>query len=171
MVAATNQNLQQKVAAGEFREDLYYRLKVVVIHLPPIRDRRNDIPLLLEHFLKKFNHSFERSIRGISTDAFNVLMLHTWPGNVRELENTLEHAFVRCRQGAITVDHLPPEFEKLAQQLIPVDGPAGEQQEARRIRLALVKTSWNKSRAAELLGMSRRTIYRKIDQYGITSEI
>ncbi len=171
VVAATNQNLQQKVAAGEFREDLYYRLKVVVIHLPPIRDRRNDIPLLLEHFLKKFNHSFERSIRGISTDAFNVLMPHTWPGNVRELENTLEHTFVRCRQGAITVDHLPPEFEKLAQQLIPVDGPAGEQQEARRIRLALVKTAWNKSRAAELLGMSRRTIYRKIDQFGITSEV
>jgi PAS domain S-box-containing protein len=171
VVAATNQDLKQKVTAGEFREDLYYRLKVVVMYLPPLRQRRSDIPLLLEHFLKKFNRQFGRNIGGISTDAFNVLMLHTWPGNVRELENTLEHAFVRCRQGAITVDHLPPEFEKLAQQLNSAAGPAGEQQEARRIRLALVKTAWNKSRAAELLGMSRRTIYRKIDQYGITAEV
>jgi transcriptional regulator of acetoin/glycerol metabolism len=89
---------------------------------------------------------------------------------VRELENTLEHGFVRCRQGAITVDHLPPEFEKLAQQLSPAGEVDGEQQEARRIRRALVQTAWNKSRAAELLGISRRTIYRKIDQYGITSE-
>jgi transcriptional regulator of acetoin/glycerol metabolism len=97
-------------------------------------------------------------------------MLHTWPGNVRELENTVEHAFVRCRQGAITVDHLPPEFEKLAQQLNPAEGPAGAQREARRIRQALANTAWNKSRAAELLGMSRRTIYRKIALYGITSE-
>jgi transcriptional regulator with PAS, ATPase and Fis domain len=170
VVASTNRDLKQKVAAGEFREDLYYRLKVVEIHLPPLRVRRNDIPLLLEHFLKKFNRRFERKIGGISTDAFNVLMLHTWPGNVRELENTLEHGFVRCRQGAITVDHLPPEFEKLAQQLSPAGEVDGEQQEARRIRRALVQTAWNKSRAAELLGISRRTIYRKIDQYGITSE-
>jgi len=171
VVAATNQDLEQKVATGEFREDLYYRLKVVVINLPPLRDRRNDIPLLLEHFLKKFNRTLARNIGGISTDAFNVLMLHTWPGNVRELENTLEHAFVRCRQGAITVSHLPPEFEKLADHLSPANGPAGERQEARRIRLALVKTTWNKSRAAKLLGISRRTIYRKIDQYGITPEV
>jgi PAS domain S-box-containing protein len=170
VVAAINQDLKQKVADGEFREDLYYRLKVVEIHLPPLRERRNDIPLLLEHFLKKFNRTFARNIGGFSTDAFNVLMLHTWPGNVRELENTVEHAFVRCRQGAITVDHLPPEFEKLAQQLNPAEGPAGAQREARRIRQALANTAWNKSRAAELLGMSRRTIYRKIALYGITSE-
>ena len=171
VVAATNQDLKKKVADGDFREDLYYRLKVVEIPLPPLRQRRNDIPLLIEHFCKKFNRAFARNIGGLSTDAFNVLMLHTWPGNVRELENTLEHAFVRCRQGAIAVDHLPPEFAKLAGQLSPADGPAGEQQEARRIRLALVKTAWNKSRAAEMLGMSRRTIYRKIDQYGIASEV
>jgi len=171
VVAATNQDLTQKVATGAFREDLYYRLKVVVIDLPLLRDRSNDIPLLLEHFLKKLNLKFARNIGGISTDALNVLMLYTWPGNIRELENTLEHAFVRCRQGTITVGHLPPEFGKLAEHLSPADGPAGEQQEARRIRLALVKTSWNKSRAAELLGMSRRTIYRKIDQYGITPEV
>jgi PAS domain S-box-containing protein len=170
VVAATNQDLKEKVATGEFREDLYYRLKVVEIHLPPLRERRNDIPLLLEYFRKKFNRTFARDIGGFSTDAFNVLILHAWPGNIRELENTVEHAFVRCRQGAITVDHLPPEFKKLAERLSSADGPIAEQQEARRIRKALVKTAWNKSRAAEILGMSRRTIYRKIEQYGITPE-
>ncbi len=171
VVTATNQDLKLKVADGEFREDLYYRLKVVEIHLPPLRQRRNDIPLLIEHFCKKFNRTFAKNIGGISTHAFNVLMLHTWPGNVRELENTLEHAFVRCRQGAIAVDHLPPEFAELAQQLGPADRQDVGQHEAQRIRLALAKTAWNKSKAAELLGISRRTIYRKIDQYGITSGV
>ena len=146
---------------------VYYRLKVVEIHLPSLRDRRNDIPLLLEHFLKKFNRTFGRDIGGISTDAFNVLMQHAWPGNVRELENTIEHAFVRCRQSAITVDHLPQDFGEIALQVNSGKGPDGEQQEAQRIRGALIKADWNKTRAAELLGMSRRTIYRKIDQYGI----
>ncbi len=168
VVTATNQDLKQKVAVGEFREDLYYRLKVVEIHMPSLRYRPTDIPLLLDHFLKKFNRTFAKDIGGISTDAFNILMLHTWPGNVRELENTLEHAFVRCRQGVITVEHLPSEFGEIALQLNATRRVRGEQQEAYRIRRALVKTSWNKTRAAELLGMSRRTIYRKIDQYGIS---
>ena len=105
---------------------------------------------------------------GISTDAFNILMLHTWPGNVRELENTLEHAFVRCRKGVITIAHLPSEFSEIAQNLNPTDRVGDEQQEAQRIREALLQTGWNKTRAAELLGMSRRTIYRKIDQYRIS---
>jgi len=171
VVAATNRDLKQKVSVGEFREDLYYRLKVVEIRLPSLRERRNDVPLLVEHFRKKFNREFDRDIGGISTEAFNVLMLHTWPGNVRELENTIEHAFVRCRASAISIDDLPPEFEKIARQLPPADGPAGERHEARRIRLALEKTAGNKSKAAELLGMSRRTIYRKIDQYGIAAKV
>lgn len=171
VVAATNQDLKQKVDAGEFREDLYYRLKVVEIHVPSLRNRRNDIPLLLDHFLKKFNRIFARDIGGISTDAFNILILHSWPGNVRELENALEHAFVRCRHGVITVEHLPPEFGEIAKQLNLSKSSDGEEQETRRIRSALVKANWNKTRAAELLGMSRRTIYRKIDQYGIFPEI
>ncbi len=168
VVAATNQDLKQKIAAGEFREDLYYRLKVVEIHLPSLRDRPNDIPLLLDHFLKKFNRSFEKNIKAISTDAFNILMQHTWPGNVRELENTLEHAFVRCQQGAITINHLPSEFGEIALQNNSTQKAGGEQQELHRIRRALIKTNWNKTRAAKLLGMSRRSIYRKIDQYGIS---
>jgi len=168
VVAATNQDLKQKVAAGEFREDLYYRLKVVEIQTPALRDRRSDIPLLIDHLLTKFNRIFTRNIAGLSTDAFKAIMHHNWPGNVRELENTIEHAFVRCHQSIITVQHLPSEFSEIAQQLIADDNPAYEQQEAQRIRNMLTVTSWNKSRAAELLGMSRRTIYRKIDQYNIT---
>ncbi|MFT5729329.1 MAG: two-component system response regulator HydG [Desulforhopalus sp.] len=168
VVAATNQDLPQKIATGEFREDLYYRLRVFEIKLPTLRDRRNDIPLLLGHFLEKFNCTFARSIKDVSTDVFNILMLHNWPGNIRELANTLEHAFVRCHQDIITLKDLPPEFEKIAQQISSAKAPVNEQEEARRIRQALLKTDWNKSRAAELLGISRRTIYRKIEQFSIS---
>lgn len=97
-------------------------------------------------------------------------MEHSWPGNIRELENTVEHAFVRCRQGAITVDHLPPEFDAIAPQLNPGKGVGGEQQEAMRIHQALITANWNKTQAAAMLGMSRRTIYRKIEQYGISEK-
>lgn len=168
VVAATNQSLKVKVAAGNFREDLYYRLNVVAVALPALRDHRNDIPLLLEHLMAKFNRAFGRNIGGVSTEAFDIMMLHNWPGNVRELENTLEHAFVRCRNDVITVEHLPPELVAVARQLSRADIPADGPREARRIHRALVKTSWNKSRAAALLGISRRTIYRKIDQYNIS---
>ncbi len=170
VVAATNRNLEQKVIAGEFRQDLYYRLKVVEINLPSLRQRQQDIPLLIEHFLEKFNGQFSKNIRGISTDTLNVLMLHSWPGNIRELENTLEHAFVRCQENVIKINHLPPTFAEFAPQLSTEEEPDSAWHEAKRVRWALRKSSWNKSRAAELLGMSRRTIYRKIYHYNITQE-
>jgi len=170
VVTATNRNLEHKVASGEFRQDLYYRLKVVEISLPNLRQRQQDIPLLIEHFLKKFNAQFLKNIRGISTDAFNVLMQHRWPGNIRELENTIEHAFVRCQENVIKVNHLPPEFEKIALKINTEEEPDSAQHESKRVRWALKKTDWNKSRAADLLGISRRTIYRKIDHYNITPE-
>ena len=171
VVAATNRNLPEKVARGRFREDLYYRLKVIEIRLPPLRERRSDIPLLLEYFLKLFNRRFDKSIGGITTNAYKVLMNHNWPGNVRELENTLEQAFVRCQQGAITIDHLPPEMRDLAKGLHSNPGYAGKHDEVGRIRLALKKTYWNKSKAARLLGMSRRTLYRKIAKHRITLDV
>jgi PAS domain S-box-containing protein len=166
VVAATNQDLRQKAARGEFREDLYYRLKVVEITLPPLRERTDDIPLLTEHFLALFNLKFDKKIKNISTDVWTMLNNHHWPGNVRELENTLEHAFIRCHENAITVDHLPAEFRKLQGN---EDGtpPVNEDKEAESIRRALRKTRWNKSKAAGLLGISRRTIYRKMQKYGI----
>jgi PAS domain S-box-containing protein len=166
VVAATNRNLNQKVADGDFREDLYYRLKVVEIKLPPLRERADDIPALVEHFLALFNRKFNKKIQNISTDVWKMFSTYQWPGNVRELENTLEHAFICCHEGAATVNHLPAEFKNLqgsASNAVPLT----EEEEAEAIRRTLRKARWNKSRAAELLGISRRTIYRKMQKYGI----
>lgn len=167
VVAATNQDLTKKVEQGAFRKDLYYRLKVVEIKLPALRERLNDLPLLIDHFLHKFNLVFSRKINGLSTDAVDGLLSHCWPGNIRELENTLEHAFVRCRQGVITMDHLPPEFRQIARKIKPAVKMGDEKLEIARIRRALALANWNKTKAAALLGVSRRTIYRKIDQHNI----
>jgi PAS domain S-box-containing protein len=166
VVAATNRDLKTKVAAGEFREDLYYRLKVVEIKLPPLRERADDIPILVKHFLALFNRKFGKKIKDISTDVWAMFKSYGWPGNVRELENTLEHAFICCHEGAITVNHLPAELKKL-QDSASDAVPMTEEKEAEAIRRALRKSLWNKSRAAELLGISRRTIYRKMQKYGI----
>jgi transcriptional regulator with PAS, ATPase and Fis domain len=170
VVTATNQNLKKKVASGDFRQDLFYRLKVVEINLPPLRERREDIPLLIEHFLERFNHSFSRKIKGVSAEAFSVLMLHSWPGNIRELGNSLEHAYVRCRQKIITTEHLPPEFLTSASKINTSAPTDRKLREAQKIKWALGETAWNKTQAAHLLGVSRRTIYRKIDEYRITPE-
>jgi two-component system response regulator HydG len=166
VVAATNRDLKQKVAGGEFREDLYYRLKVVEIKLPPLRERLNDIPMLVEHFLALFNQKFNKKIKDISTDVWKMFSSHRWPGNVRELENTLEHAFICCHENVITANQLPLEFQQLqsgAAGAVPMTG----EEEAEAIRRALRKARWNKSRAAKLLNISRRTIYRKMQKYGI----
>ena len=166
VVTATNRDLKEKVAKGEFREDLYYRLKVVEIKLPPLRERPEDIPILVKHFLALFNLKFDKKVKDISTEVWKILNSHRWPGNVRELENAIEHAFIHCHEGAITVNHLPLELRML-QGSEPRAVPRTEDQESEVIRRALRKALWNKSRAAELLGISRRTIYRKMQKYGI----
>ncbi|MCF6157465.1 MAG: sigma-54-dependent Fis family transcriptional regulator [wastewater metagenome] len=166
VIAATNQNLQEKIKSGVFREDLYYRLKVVEIHLPPLRERREDIPPLVNYFLNKYSKKLHKEITAISSDVQKLFMEYSWPGNVRELEHTLEHAFVLCQQSIITVDHLPvalkgfvetrPDF----QEDVKTDEPQA-------IIQALEKTSWSRVKAARLLGMSRSTFYRKIEEYKI----
>ncbi len=162
VVAATNQNLLEKVRRGEFREDLYYRLKVVEAVMPPLRDRRDDIPLLANHFLQTFNAQFKKEIKGISADVQKLFMEYTWPGNVRELRHTLEHAMILCHQNTITMVHLPGSFGELL-NIKSLPQPGGRQAVLR----ALEETAWNKARAARLLGISRRTIYRKIEQFSI----
>ncbi|TKB24479.1 sigma-54-dependent Fis family transcriptional regulator [Desulfopila sp. IMCC35006] len=167
VVAATNKNLAQKVAIGEFRKDLYYRLKVVQLNLPPLRERKDDIPLLTSHMIEKFNHKFKKKIKAVSSDVTKLFLLHTWPGNVRELENTIEHAFILCNQNVITVSHLPIEFQN------QFCGPStfnnlNQDLEAQSIERALEQTEGNKAKAARMLSMSRRTIYRKMDKYKIT---
>ena len=172
VIASTNKDLKEKVRRGEFRQDLYYRLKVVEVSLPPLRERLEDLPLLVDHFCRSFNERFKKNIEGISSEVLGRFMDYPWPGNVRELEHVMEHAFVLCRGGAITLEHLPPEIrdyertEKMAGQEIPTQGSNGAQE----ILDALNKAHWNKTKAARLLGISRRTIYRKICLYQLCDE-
>ena len=169
VAAATHVNLKQKVKQGEFREDLYYRLKVFELALPPLRERLDDIPLLVDHFLEKLNSKFNRRIEGISTEVAQAFNAYGWPGNVREFEHTLEHAFVFCRDGIITTDHLPAELKGAEQAR---QGRSGDQRDDRRFAIleALNKTGWNKSKAARLLGIGRMTLYRKIEEYDLAEE-
>lgn len=156
VIAATNQDLIGKVRAGEFREDLYYRLKVVEITLPPLRERREDIPLLAAHFIELFNNKFHKAIENISVGVLERFMEYAWPGNIREFEHVLEHAFILCGNRVITLSHLPQDLFGQQKQ---ADRPADD---AEVILEALRKAGGNKAKAARNLGMSRRTLYRKI---------
>jgi PAS domain S-box-containing protein len=164
VIAATNRKLRKKIRQGEFREDLYYRLKVVEIALPPLRERDEDIPLLVDHFCGHFNKQFQKHILGVSDSVLNLFMNYPWPGNVRELKHALEHAFVVCRGHRIEVEHVPQELREFTvSQTRPQEVPLPD--EAETIRQALHKTGWNKAKAARLLGIPRRTFYRKIEKY------
>lgn len=162
IVAATHRNLPEMVRLGLFREDLLYRLKVVEIHLPPLRDRREDIPLLVDHFLSLFGKEFNKEIRGVSDAALRRLMRHDWPGNVRELRHVLENGCIFCKTGLITEDDLPGELESgvIRGGLAGADAAGGME----AIRCALEEAGGNKTRAARLLGVSRRTIYRRLEK-------
>lgn len=153
LIAATNKDLCKKVSAGEFREDLYFRLKVVELHMPPLRQRKEDIPLLIAHFLNNFSKEFNRDFQGVSAEVEKLFMDYYWPGNVRELKHVLERACIVCRQPVITVDDLPPE-------LTAEDEDDGKDREL--ILQTLEKTGWNISKTARLLGMSRPTVYKRI---------
>ena len=169
VVAATNRDLEEKTKAGEFREDLYFRLKVVEINIPPLRERRHDIPLLVRHFLHIFNSKFSKRIEGVDDSVMAMFMNHPWPGNVRQLENILEHAFVLGRNKIIGPKELPEDF--LSGAAAPSTAEAGDgSAEARAIRQALQLARYNKSEAARLLGISRRTLYRKLEQHKISTE-
>jgi len=181
VIAATNADLRQKVIEGKFREDLYYRLRVIDIVLPPLREREEDIPLLVTHFLERFNKRLGKEIAGMSDQALAALSDYSWPGNVRELEHVMERACVLCAESTITTDHLSYEFsvsayeaEKAGQlgavenyDLLapePVDEAEGE---VDRIVRILTKCSGNKAKAARLLGVDRSTLYRKMRLYNI----
>ncbi|HPY34547.1 MAG TPA: sigma 54-interacting transcriptional regulator [Smithellaceae bacterium] len=165
VIASTNKDLKEKVRNGEFREDLYYRLMVVEVALPPLRERREDMPLLVDHFIHKFNEEFNKDIEGISREVLNIFMGYPWPGNVRELEHVIEHAFILCRGKVITVENLPadirdnPVMEKVKHANRHVVKEATSEQ---KIMEALQKTGGNKAKAARLLGINRRTLYRII---------
>lgn len=165
IVAATHRALRQKVRSGEFREDLMYRLRVVPIYLPPLRERRGDVELLLWQFIRQHNERGPRRIRAIDPDAMRALLDHDWPGNVRELLNVVQYAFAVGRGPDLRIAELPPEFRER-----PAAAPAAAapvEDEATRIRDALARSGGHVGRAAELLGMSRPTFWRHRKKHGI----
>ena len=169
IITATHRDLQAETKAGRFREDLFYRLNVLPIHVPPLRERRDDIALLVEHFITRNNARLGTRISGLDTEARRLLYEYGWPGNIREMENTLEHAFIVCRQSTITVDHLPQNLKDFHEKMAPL---AADQDEIgpEAVIEALQKAGWNKSKAARLLGVNVRTIYRKMEKFNISTE-
>ena len=165
IIAATNRNLAADVASERFRKDLYYRLNTYVIEVPPLRERREDIPILAEFYLKKFRESFRRSVTSISGEALAVLQDYDWPGNVRELVNVMERAVITCRNSIITTRHLPFDIE--GRKSSPTADFNLKTMERRLVQLAMERTGNNKSRAAELLGISRRNLLERLKNYGL----
>ncbi len=158
VVSATNKDLKKEVQKGNFREDLFYRLNVIPIHIPPIRERKSDIPLLVDHFLSKAPTRGNKSPARMSQDALNVLMDYHWPGNVRELQNAVQFSIVRCRGKIIRPEDLPLELKEISSEK-PKRGPV-RKLSAEDVREALIKTAGNKARAAKVLGVGRATLYR-----------
>jgi two-component system, NtrC family, response regulator AtoC len=168
LIVATNRDLKQLVSEGKFREDLFFRLNVITITMPPLRERREDIPLLANHFLKEYCRENEKRIRDFSADAMQALLQYSWPGNIRELRNIVNRLVVMARSDRITIRDLPAEI-KTSQESNSATLPLGvslnlAEMECKLIRQALEKTKGNISRAAELLGISRRTLHRKIKE-------
>ncbi len=172
VIASTNKDLKGKVNRGEFRQDLYYRLKVVEVALPPLRERLEDLPLLVDHFRCFFNERFNKHVEGISNDVLSTFMDYTWPGNVRELEHVMEHAFVLCHGATITMHHLPVDLRNIEQinDLPQIKTQVRKFNGGQDILDALNKTGWNKTKAARLLGISRQTVYRKINSQQFTNK-
>ncbi len=170
LLAATNCDLKKKIKQGEFREDLYYRIKVVEIPVPALQKRREDIFPLAEHFLDMFNLRFKKRITGFSNEVNNALMNYPWPGNIRELEHTIEHGFVLCKGKTMLFDHLPVDLKVWMKNKsnIPVETVSVNRE---KIIQALNKTDWNKAKAARILGIGRRTLYRQIEKFKITSSL
>jgi PAS domain S-box-containing protein len=167
VITATNRNLQKLVRDGKFRDDLYFRIDIVKLSLPPLSERKEDIPLLLDHFIDQFNHLSGRKIVGISQKAVAALMLHDWPGNVRELENAIEHAFVLCLDGIIRLHHLPARVVPQGGLPLGATGLSLREAEKRTIVQALERNQWKKMATARELDIDKNTLRRKIKRLGI----
>lgn len=172
IIAATNKNLEKETKEGRFRQDLFYRLNVVPIILPPLRERREDIPLLANHFFNFYREKNRQELQAISGKAMDLLVRYPWPGNVRELENTIERAVIIARGEVVAPVDLPPQIQALAKEkeAQELDFPPGitlAQIERALTLKTLEDTGGNRSRAAEILGISRRTLQNKLKEYGI----
>jgi DNA-binding NtrC family response regulator len=167
-VSTSNRDFKSVIQQGRFREDLYYRLKVIDIELPPLRERREDIPLLVQHFIRKFNDELKKDVSGITEDTLKILVNYAWPGNVRELENIIQRAITLSRNNMVHPEDLPASLtqgtdenilEKGLKQRYTVD-----QLEKEYIKKVLLEAGGNKSKAAEILGLDRKTLYRKLEE-------
>jgi two-component system response regulator HydG len=171
LLAATNRDLDDEMRRGGFRSDLYYRLNVIALHLPPLRQRADDIPLLAEHFLSRIAELRQEAPKTLSDDALEVLLNYGWPGNVRELENALERAVILTSKDEIPVGSLPERVtERVSEPLVADRAPANptlEAVERAYIMWVLQSEGGNKSRAAEVLGIDPSTLYRKLSRYGV----
>jgi DNA-binding NtrC family response regulator len=169
LVAATNKNLEELVKNGTFREDLFFRLRVVEIHLPPLRERTGDIPLLAHSFLREFAKENAKPVNDFTVDALEAMMNYSWPGNVRELRAAMEHAVVLCRGEKISLRDLPPSLRggngHTDAKLLPGKDLTVKDAERELMLRALKETGGNRTRAAEKIGMSRRTFHRKLHEY------
>ena len=178
VVAATNQNLAELVSKGDFRQDLYYRLDVVAIHLPPLRERVEDIPLLVRHFLKHYSQESGKPVSGISDKAMELLCAYSWPGNIRELENAIEQAVALSYQPVLTPEDLPVQVRDHAasrftrhlpqnEQFLFPDTPTLEEVKKRYVLHVLRRTQGNVSRSAKILNIDRRSLYRMLVRFKI----
>lgn len=165
IVAATNKNLEDMVSKGTFRKDLYYRLNVANIHLPPLKQRKEDIPVLLDHYVREINRRFGREIKGFSGDALKFLHAYDWPGNIRELKNLSEAVIINTHTQRISFQDLPESFRRQA-----IDARILPGNEKDRLLTILLSTNWNKAEAARKLNWSRMTLYRKIERHQISQE-
>ncbi len=169
IIAATNKNLSKMLEANEFRRDLYYRINVVQIKLPPLRERMEDLPLLVDHFIDSLNKIQKKSVCGINNKAMEILMGHNYPGNIRELENIIEHAFVLCSKGDITPEHLPPSLTR--QSFFKIEEISSstpfEAAEKKVIQAFLKKNNYNRNATAKDLGIHTTTLFRKMGRLGM----
>jgi DNA-binding NtrC family response regulator len=168
IISTSNRDIESSIKQGRFREDLYYRLKVIDIEMPPLRERKEDIPLLIQHFITKFSNEFKKNISEVSEDALKLLLNYSWPGNIRELENVIQRAITLTRHEIILPEDLPNTMmEEKDESLIEKgfrEKYTVSQLEKEYIRRVLLEVGGNKSKAAEILGLDRKTLYRKLEE-------
>jgi DNA-binding NtrC family response regulator len=174
VIAATNKPVQESLETGAVRKDLYYRLSVITIHIPPLRERSEDVPLLVEHFLKKHEKNYKKALTGVDPAAMDALVKYAWPGNVRELENLVEMLFAYGKSAVVRVSDLPERIleggVQRATGLLGDEVFTLKEAERKLIINALAKSKGNKSLAAQMLGISRKSLYKKLDDYGINAD-
>jgi transcriptional regulator with PAS, ATPase and Fis domain len=167
VITATHRNMAERVEQGRFRDDLFYRINVIKLSLPPLSERKQDIPILTDHFVERFGQLTGKQIVGVSRETIGGLMLHDWPGNVRELENAIEHAFVVCQDELIHLRHLPSHLVPKDQSRLVPNGSTLKEMEKRTIQEALERNNWKRVATSRELGIDKNTLRRKIKCLGI----